>query len=406
MPVFRYRAVTDEGEVVEGDMEADSPGAVTDRLQDLGYFPLRAERSTQTSASAFVGRAAGVGLKVDRKAVVLMTRELASLLGAGLSLERSLGILAELADRKDARALVDQLLASLREGSSFADALARHPRSFPSYYVALARAGEMGGTLEQVLERLATFLDKAQATRDQIQSALIYPCILLVMAGLAVAVLLTVVVPEFQPLFDDAGEALPTTTRILITVSQGLSESWWVIALGILVLALLLRRGLQDPDFRHRWDSMTLGIPLFGGLVRRIEVARFARTLGTLLQNGVALLGGLMIVKDTLANSALSRTVESVANGLKEGQGLAEPLQASGAFPALATQMIRVGEETGELPEMLFKVAELYDREAQTATERLLALLVPALTIGLGLVIATIIASVLSAILSINQLAF
>jgi general secretion pathway protein F len=238
-----------------------------------------------------------------------------------------------------------------------------------------------------------------------VRSALIYPAILLVMAGLSIVVLLTLVVPEFQPLFEDAGEALPLATRVLVAVG-GVFERWfWLMALVAIALVLFVRHRLANPGFRRRWDGMMLRLPLFGDLARKIEVARFARTLGTLLGNGVALLGALTIVKDTLSNTVIGAAVEGVADRLKEGKGLAEPMAASGVFPALAVQLVRVGEEVGELETMLTKVADIFDAEVGRTTQRLLSLLVPMLTIGLGMLIAAIIGSVLVAFLSVNELA-
>ncbi len=212
-------------------------------------------------------------------------------------------------------------------------------------------------------------------------------------------------IPEFKPLFDDAGEALPLATRVLVAVGEVFERWFWLMALVAIALVLFVRRRLANAAFRRRWDGMMLRLPLFGDLTRKIEVARFARTLGTLLGNGVALLGALTIVKDTLGNTVIGAAVEGVADRLKEGKGLAEPMAASGAFPALAVQLVRVGEETGALETMLTKVADIFDGEVGRTTQRLLSLLVPLLTIGLGLLIAAIIGSVLVAFLSVNELA-
>ncbi len=327
------------------------------------------------------------------------------MLGAGLPLDRALEILVGLADKENVAKLLVRVLDGVRGGVTLADAMADQDGTFPDFYVSMVRAGEAGGTLDVVLARLAGFLEKSQALTDSVRSALIYPVILLVMAGLSIIVLLTLVIPEFKPLFDDAGEALPLATRVLVAVGEVFERWFWLMALVAIALVLFVRRRLANAAFRRRWDGMMLRLPLFGDLTRKIEVARFARTLGTLLGNGVALLGALTIVKDTLGNTVIGAAVEGVADRLKEGKGLAEPMAASGAFPALAVQLVRVGEETGALETMLTKVADIFDGEVGRTTQRLLSLLVPLLTIGLGLLIAAIIGSVLVAFLSVNELA-
>jgi general secretion pathway protein F len=406
MSTFRYKAVDSAGKVVEGEMEAGSQSVVITRLHDLGHLPIRAEEVSKGAGPAWLTRDLFAARPVSRKSVALITRELATLLGAGVPLDRSLEILVGLAQKENVRKLLARVLDAVRGGASLADAMAAQGGTFPPDYSSMVRAGEAGGALEVVLARLADFLEKTQAVSESVRSALIYPAILVGMAGLSLVVLLTVVVPEFKPLFEDAGEALPAATRVVVTIGEALGRTWWVIALALVFLVWGLRLLLANPAFRYRWDELILRLPLFGDLVSKIQIARFSRTLATLLENGVALLGALFIVKDTLGNTALARAVEKVAAGLKEGQGIAEPLAAAGVFPDLAVQLVRVGEETGQLEDMLHKVADIYDREVQRTIQRLLALLVPILTIGLGLLIAGIIASVLIAFLSVNELAF
>ncbi|MEE9139279.1 MAG: type II secretion system F family protein [Alphaproteobacteria bacterium] len=406
MSTYHYRAVTSAGRVVEGEMEAGSQSAVISRLHDLGHVPIHAEEIARGTLASWLTRDLFAGRAVSRKRVGLVTRELATLLGAGLPLDRSFEILVELAEKENVRTLLARVLDGVRGGASLADAMAAQGGTFPPFYVSMVRAGESGGALESVLARLADFLEKSQATLESVRSALIYPAILLGMAGLSLVVLLTVVVPEFKPLFEDAGEALPAATQAIIVVGEVLGRYGWLIALGVIGLVWALRRQLADPAFRFRWDGLMLGLPLFGDLVRKIQVARFSRTLGTLLENGVTLLSALAIVKETLGNAVMARAVEGLAAGLKEGQGLAGPLAVAGVFPNLAVQLVRVGEETGQLEDMLIKMADIYDRESQRTIQRLLSLLVPVLTIGLGFLIAGIIASVLVAFLSVNELAF
>jgi len=277
---------------------------------------------------------------------------------------------------------------------------------FPRYYLSMIQAGETGGTLDVVLARLSEFMERGQATRESVRSALIYPAILVAMSLFAVAILLGVVVPRFRPLFEDAGQALPVPTRIVVGLGDAFAGYWWLMLALVVAGGLALRWQLARPAFRLRWDRMVLAIPLLGDVIVRAEVARFARTLGTLLGNGVGLLGALSLATNTVGNRALAHELDAVSDAVRQGRPLTEPLLRSGLFPPLATHLTRVGEETGRLEEMLMKVAEIYDQEVSRAIERMLALLVPVLTIVLGMVIAGIIGSILVAILSVYQLPY
>lgn len=405
MPDFLYRAVSQTGEVIEGQTQAADRTAVMEWLQTLGHLPLRAEEIKH-------GRS-GDSLKIDllgrnslsRKHLTLLTRELAVLLTAGLALERSFTTLLSLAQEGIAQETLEGVLEALRAGMPLADAMAQQEDAFPPYYVSMIRAGEAGGALESVLSRLADYLEKSEALSESLRSALIYPAILLVMALLSIIVLMTVVIPEFKSLFEDAGESLPWATRLVLAGGEILTQYGWPLLFGALGALWLLQRGLSNRRFRTTWDRMLLGTPLFGDLVRKFEVARFSRTLGTLTQNGVSLLNALSIAQATIGNRILSCAVDEIGERLRAGCGLAEPMQEATVFPDLAIELIRVGEETGELPGMLTKVADIYDREVQLAIDRMVTLLVPALTIGLGALIAGIIGSVVLAFLNVNELA-
>ena len=268
----------------------------------------------------------------------------------------------------------------------------------------MVRAGETGGALEVVLERLGDLLERAHSLRESVRSALIYPVLILVLAGGAIAVLLTVVLPEFKPFFDDAGAALPLSTRIVIAVAAAIEDYWWAGLAAVLLIVLLLRQWLANPASRRRWDAMVLRLPLLGDVTAKAEAARFSRTLGTLIANGVPMLSALAIVKDTLVNSATAAAIGEIGGRLQEGHGLAGPLAEVPRFPPLAAQLVRVGEETGRLEDMLAKVADIFDAEVRRAVDRALALLVPALTLALGGLIALIIVSILGAMFSVYEL--
>lgn len=406
MPRYRYEAVDASGEVLRDEMEAPSQEAVIAQLRDGGLLPL----SVAEAKGGFLRSALGQPLfskrrALSRKAVTLITQQLASLLSAGMPLDRALTILISVSEDEHTKPLLERVQEKVRGGSTLADALEAQG-VFSRFYLNMVRAGEAGGALETVLKRLTEFLERSQALRETVTSALIYPIILLSVAALSVIILLTFVVPQFQRLFADAGKALPLATQIVIAVGDGFRHYWWV---GLIVIGLIVtvaRQRLSQPENRLRWDRRLLRIPLLGDLIAKVETARLSRTLGTLLGNGVSLLNALTIVRETLSNRVLANALGEVSEHTKTGRGLAEPLLETGNFPKLAVQMIRVGEETGQLQEMLLQVADTYDNEVQTAVKRLLTLLEPALILGLGVIIAGIIMSILVAILSLNELAF
>lgn len=406
MPLYRYKAVSDSGEVVEGEMMARSQAGVIDHLHDRGFVPIHADEVRAAGRGNLWRRELFARRGLSRRAVALLTRELATLIHAGLPLDRAFELLIELAEVGAAKRLLSRVLEAIRGGSTLADALAAHDGVFPSYYVSMVEAGEAGGSLDEVLERLADFMERTQVLKDKVTSALIYPMIVLLMAGLSVVILLTVVVPEFEPLFADAGQALPLSTRVVVALGAAFQHYWWAGALALAALYLVLRQQLANPVSRYRWHGLVLRVPILGDLITKIEVARFTRTVGTLMANGVALLSALAIAKHTLGNAVLAKSTDGVADSLKQGKGLSEPLLRAGLFPPLALHLVRVGEESGSLEAMLIKVADIYDQEVERATQRLLAVLVPALTVLLGLVIAAIIGSVLSAMLSVYDLPF
>lgn len=406
MPLYRYKAVSDSGEVVEGEMMARSQAGVIDHLHDRGFVPIHADEVRAAGRGNLWRRELFARRGLSRRAVALLTRELATLIHAGLPLDRAFELLIELAEVGAAKRLLSRVLEAIRGGSTLADALAAHDGVFPSYYVSMVEAGEAGGSLDEVLERLADFMERTQVLKDKVTSALIYPTIVLLMAGLSVVILLTVVVPEFEPLFADAGQALPLSTRVVVALGAAFQHYWWAGALALAALYLVLRQQLANPVSRYRWHGLVLRVPILGDLITKIEVARFTRTVGTLMANGVALLSALAIAKHTLGNAVLAKSTDGVADSLKQGKGLSEPLLRAGLFPPLALHLVRVGEESGSLEAMLIKVADIYDQEVERATQRLLAVLVPALTVLLGLVIAVIIGSVLSAMLSVYDLPF
>ena len=404
---FSYKAVTPDGKVLQGEIEAATREAVIDRLRGQGAIPIRAEECQQRA------RRAGLTMpslfkktSLNSRDIMHLTRELAILLEAGLPLDRSLATLGNLASPAPIKSLVETLLTQVRGGATLADAVETQGDVFPGFYAGMVRAGEAGGSLETVLNRLADTLEYNQSLKDEIRAALTYPILVVVLTVVSLAVLMTLVIPEFRPLFDEAGAELPFSTKVIITVSDFLQVWGWVLPLGFLLAVIALRQHNRTPQGRNRWDRWMLGWPLLGDLIVKIETVRFTRTLGTLLSNGVTLLNALDMACGTLGNRALAGAVQGIRGALAEGAGLSGPMGETGYFPQLALQLIQVGEESGQLEQMLLRVANIYDGEVKRAIQNMLSLLVPAVTITLGVLIAVIIGSMMSAILSAYDLPF
>ena len=402
MAMFEYKAATGAGEVVNGVLAGTSRASVIAQLQSLGHVPIRVDEAAEqkTSRRSFQWRRA----RVTADDVGDLTRELATLLKAGLPLDRALGILTSLSDNEALSSTLGDVRDRVKEGSTLADAMGAQDGVFSRFYISLLRAGESGGALEVVLERLADHLERAKETRSALTSALIYPAILVVVALASIFILLGYVVPQFTEMFDGVGQALPLSTRITIAVGEGLQAWGWAFVLLIIAGIIFMRRQLTDPASAYKWHALSLRAPVLGPIVVKMEVARFAHTLSTLLHNGIPLLKALTIVKDTMGNLVLSRGIEKAAGGLREGQSLAEPLSEVPYFSSFAVHMIRVGEESGELEQILHQVAATFDRDTQVTIKRAMTLLEPMLILVLGVIIAAVIISILVAILSINEL--
>lgn len=400
MPSFAYRATDAAGKRVEGVIEAADAAAVASRLQELRYFPLSVR-----PASGGAVRGARLGRGGGRR-LVAFTRQLAVLLGSGIPLDHALSVSGEIADDPALREVVASVHRSVQEGESFAEALARHPKVFSELYVSMVRAGEAGGALDQILTRLADFLEEWQRIRDVVVSALLYPAFLSVFAASVVTLLLVVIVPRFAGVFADLGSALPAPTRALMALSDLLRNYWWAGLLLAAAAASGVASAGRTARWRAWWDRQVLRLPLAGDLAVKIQVSRFARVFGTLVASGVPILRALEIVTGTLTNSVFASSLARVQSGLREGQGVAEPLRRAGVFPPLFLHMVAVGEETGRLEEMMLAVAAGYDREVETSAKRLLSVIEPIIILVMGVVIGAIILSILWAIFSVNQMAF
>jgi general secretion pathway protein F len=336
--------------------------------------------------------------------LLAITRELATLLRAGLPLDRALEILIGLAPTPPVAALLQGLRDDVRGGKALSQALDARREVFSRFYVNIVRAGEAGGALGVVLQRLAETMERNKELRENVRSALIYPTILICVAVISVIVLLIFVVPQFQQTFSQAGKALPLPTAIVVFLGTFMRRWWWAVLALVALGAWWLRRRGTHPAVRLARDVRWLRAPLLGDVVAKVEVARFARTLATLLGNGVTLLSGLAIVKETMTNVVLANSLDGVIAKLREGKGFGRPLAETGLYPRLATQLIMVGEESGRLEDMLTRVADVYDREVQVAVKRFLAVLEPAMILGLAVLVGGIVFSILLGVMGMSEL--
>jgi general secretion pathway protein F len=405
MPTFAYRAADRRGQTIDGVMEAADARAVVERLQRDAYFPIKITAQDERRSPWRLGGALG-GRRVNRRDLLAFIHQMGTLVDAGLPLDRALAILEELAPSPRLRVITGDLLRSIRSGSSLADAMAKHhPRPFSRLAINMVRAGEKGGVLEATLKRLAELTEETQEFREAVVSALAYPILLTGAGSAAVVFLMLFVIPRFVDIFEDLGQALPLPTQILLAVSTGLQQYWWLIALVLLVGVLLGRATLSTEAGRARLDRAVLGLPLVGELAIKTETARFARVLGTLLRSGVPVLTALGVVRELSGNSVLARAVDRVGEGVRRGAGISGPLGESKAFPPMAVHMVRVGEETGRLEEMLLKLAQDLESDVRRLVKRLTGLLEPALILVMGLVIGFIVVALLMAIFSITEVA-
>jgi general secretion pathway protein F len=406
MPSFRWSAVNPGGEVARGVMEAPDRTTVVERLQRQGQVVLRADpadarRGWADLLQVELRRSRGI----DKATLGDITRELAIMLAAGQDLDRALRFVVDNTRNVRARTILGSVRDKVRSGSSLAAALAAEPRSFSKLYIGIVRAGEAGGTLSTALDRLATLLERERSLSANLRSAMIYPALLVTAAIGSIFLLLDYVLPQFTPIFEQAGAELPAATRALMTLGKvvGAASPWLVVAVTASVLGA--RQLLARPAYRLKFDRMLLHLPIVGGLLRETLAARLTRTLGSLLQNGVPLIPALGIAKDALGNLAAAAAVDAAAVGAKGGAGLARPLAAAGLFPARTIHLLQLGEEAAQLAPMSLKAADIHDEQARLMVQRLVALAVPTITIAMGLAVAGIISALLTAMLSLNDLA-
>lgn len=395
MPLYRYKALDAHGEMLDGQMEAGSDAEVITRLQEQGHLPVEARAATGSGLDGGALRQLLRKRPFDGAGLVRFTQQLATLLGAGQPLDRALTILLDLPEDEKSRRVIGDIRDTVRGGSPLSVALERQHGLFSRLYVNMVRAGEAGGSLHDTLQRLADYLERSQELKGRVINALVYPAILLLVVGGALVFLLGYVVPQFAQMYESLDVALPWFTQGVLSLGLLVRDGWFVLLAVPALLLLWAERKRRDPAFRLAFDGWLLRTRLAGPLVARLETARLARTLGTLLRNGVPLLAALGIARNVLSNRALSADVGEAADEVKNGQGLSVALARGKRFPRLAVQMIQVGEESGALDAMLLRTADTFESESARTIDRLLAALVPAITLVLASVVGVVIVAVL-----------
>lgn len=397
MPLYRYKALRTDGAMEEGQLDAESATVVAARLQDAGVLPVQVEAVGEWRGRLRWQR----GRKADAE---LIARELGILMRAGLPLEQAIEALLEMGVPEGTRRALDGLAQGIRGGEALSKAMAAQPEVFTPAQLAMIGAGEAGGRLAQSLGELAAYLARRRALREGLVSALIYPVILVSVAAASLLVLLAWVVPQFAGMFASLGGTLPLPTRIVIGAGELARDFGWLLPVAALAAYGYLKWAYRSPARAADWDARWLRIPLAGSLALKVEIARFCRTLGMLLANGVALIEALKLARSALGNRYLRQAMETVEQKARAGQGLARPLAATGVVPPLAVRLASVGEESGELAAMLLRVADAYEAEVQTASSRLLSILEPVLIIVLGVIIAAIVLAIMLAVTGLQQL--
>ena len=408
MTVYTYKATDKNGKYVEGDISASDYKAAIQQIRKLNYFPVKVSEGKGTSKFSFgmtLSRPSW-GSPIPLKDLMTLTQQLATLVDSGLTLDDGLSTLVKLSETEKTRSVLADIRKQVHAGSSFADALAEHPKVFSKLYVNMIRAGEAGGILGEALSRLALFMEKSVELKNSIRSAMVYPAILTLVGGTAVIVLITFVIPQFSKLFEEMGAALPIPTQIMLGLSSLIIDYWPALILSFTGCIAAFNLYLRTNSGRLKWDGMLLKLPLFGPLIQKIEVSRFSLTLATLLKSGVPILQAMEIVRSIIINRVISDSIIVIQQALKKGQGLSGPLQKAGVFPPMAVHMITVGETSGALDKMLTKVSNTYDKEVEQSIKQVISLIEPMMILFMAVVIGFIVVSMLLAIFSANDIAF
>ena len=415
MPEYLYKATDRTGKVMEGNFDAPDEAAVVNRLRSMSCIPIRIEQAAAGAKPRARKLSLGIDFKTDFSSkfkrvsgteLLAFTQELATLIRAGLPLDRGLSVVTEITENVLLKNITEEVLRDVRGGKAFSEALAKHPKVFNRLYVNMIKAGEVGGILDVVLDRLVDFLERSQELKRTVVGAMIYPLVLIFVMGIVMAVLLIFVVPRFVGIFEMMHQELPLPTQVLLSISTIAQRYWWlIIGIGI-GLYVWFQKYTASEKGKLVCDGLMLKLPLINALILKIEVARLSRTLGTLITSGVPLLQALAIVREIIGNLIIANSINSIQKAVKEGKGVSLPMRSLGIFPSLAVHMIRVGEETGKMEEMLIRVADTYDRDVQVTVKRLLGLLEPLLILVMALLVGFIVISIVLALFSINDVSF
>ncbi|MBC2714690.1 MAG: type II secretion system protein GspF [Desulfobacteraceae bacterium] len=409
MPIFSYKASDAAGKVFKGTLEAAEEKEVAAKLQAMNYIPIRIQAAAGRQSRFQLDGSINISSmfqRVTSKDVMMFTLDLHALLQAGLPVDKALSILINVAEKEKFKEVVAAILKNVQSGNSLSEALAKYPNIFPMLYTNMVKAGETGGVLPVVLDRLGSFLENSQDLKDYIKSAMVYPLFLVFVGGISIIIMLAFVVPKFAIIFSDLGQAMPFSTQLLLGISHGLRDYWWMIIAGVGAIIYLLKKYVQTPEGRLKTDRMKVNLPVIGTLVKSVEAARFTRTLGTLINSGVPILQALRLVQEIITNQLIAGALEMVYNRVKEGDNLSAPLLQADIFPPLAVQMISVGEETGKLDQMLLRVAENYEKVVRNMIKRFVNLLEPVMILAMGLMVGFIVISMLMAVFSMNEVPF
>ncbi len=422
---FYYKAATFEGMIRQGKINAGDQKQAVSKIHALGLIPLyvfESENSLNSSTPAS-GRRSGLAAlfrrsffdltflpsrlgrrKVKNKDLIMFSENLSIMLKAGISLNKCLTIQADLTENKIFAGVIQNIHNHIREGSSLHQAMEKYPDVFPDVFASLVRAGESGGVLDLVLKRTSDYLREIQELKDYLVSSMIYPVILGITAIVSIMIMLTIVIPRFAGIFEDMGVELPAATKILLVSGSFLQAYWWMLILASGIVFFTFRYLVSTPGVREQWDRLKLRIPRVGSILLKVETARFSRTLGTLLSSGVSILAAMNIVKGVISNSALRFSLGQVYDDLKQGSMLSSSLEKRRVFPALAVNMLGVGEESGKTPEMLEKVGDMYDKEIKSSIKSFTNIFEPLVILVMGLIIGAMVVSMLLSIFTLNEL--
>lgn len=413
MPKFKYSAKDAQSQEKTGLIDAINRAAALVKLKELGLHPSRLDEVTGKAkiAAAPTGPTPArswsfpclFGRRVKRRQLMVFTRQLATLIDAGVPLLKALQILQKQERNPALRRMASEMCDSVEGGSTFAEALSQHPRVFDKLFINMVKAGEIGGVLQITLNRVAEFMEKAENIKTKVRGAMIYPIVVLLMAIAITSFLMIVIIPKFTEIFKDllGDQQLPVVTQLVVAASTLITQKYLLVIVGIVLVVIAFKLIGRTRFGRYQIDLLKLRLPVFGSLTLRVSISRFARTLGTLITSGVPILQALNIVRETAGNEVIARSVQSVHDSVKEGETVASPMESSGVFPSMVVSMVTVGEETGRLPEMLIKIADTYDTEVDAAVEGMTSIIEPILLVFLAGIVGTIVVAMFMPLISI-----